>query len=340
MSLNKKIFLIFFLFLFSLSLIILPAKAADVGCCEKKNSKTGVVMNPTNLTEENCKKINTDNADITINWKSGQEVIGNVCQTINKTPSKTGDLTTYTPQVDIPNSTFIAGQTITIKDNTSLLADYIIAIFKYAIGIIGIISAIVLMFAGLRWLTAGGNSTAIGEAKTFIASSLTGLILTLCSFLFLSTINTKLTNLNIPAVTRIQYVPIDSGCCLKTDKQDKNKVTADSTTEVACSKIDYATTEFFKDYVAFENACVPNKGCCIVSVYTVNNNMRSLEKRLCYENKTKATCGDKSSNWFKLLISGPLGIGREYDAYFAAPLTCKEDVATIKADACSEIVPE
>lgn len=93
---------------------------------------------------------------------------------------------TFTPQISIPGVS--AG-----KISPTSIGSYIIAIYKYAIGIVGILATVVMMIGGIIWLTAGGNSTRIEDAKSWISASLTGLIIALCSFLILSTVNPALT---------------------------------------------------------------------------------------------------------------------------------------------------
>ncbi len=73
------------------------------------------------------------------------------------------------------------------------IGQYIAGIYQYAIGIVGILSAVVLMFGGIIWLTAGGNATQIGNAKSWIGASLTGLVIALCSYMILYTVNPALT---------------------------------------------------------------------------------------------------------------------------------------------------
>ncbi len=72
------------------------------------------------------------------------------------------------------------------------LGEYIAGIYKYAIGIVGILAAVVLMIGGVMWIVAGGNATAIGEAKAWIGASLTGLIIALCSYTILYQVNPAL----------------------------------------------------------------------------------------------------------------------------------------------------
>lgn len=72
------------------------------------------------------------------------------------------------------------------------IAEYIAGVYKYAIGIIGILATVVMMIGGVIWITAGGNASSIGEAKAWIGASLTGLVIALSSYMILYQINPKL----------------------------------------------------------------------------------------------------------------------------------------------------
>jgi len=105
----------------------------------------------------------------------------------------------YTPQVGLDQE-FQKGVTNIVPASTEFIGKYIRAIYKYAIGFVGIIAAVVLMFGGILWITAGGSAERIGEAKAWIAASLTGLILALLSYLILATINPALVNFTISGI--------------------------------------------------------------------------------------------------------------------------------------------
>lgn len=83
------------------------------------------------------------------------------------------------------------------------IAEYVAAVYKYAIGIVGILAAVVLMIGGIIWLTAGGSATRVGEAKSWIGASLTGLLIALCSYMILYQINPDLVNLKPIKVTMV-----------------------------------------------------------------------------------------------------------------------------------------
>ncbi len=112
----------------------------------------------------------------------------------------------FKPQISIGDSQFQQGAPIAVQNNTSLLANYIKAIVKYAVGIVGILATVILMFGGVRWLTAGGSAETVSNAKAWIGASLTGLVLTMCSYLILSTINPNLVNFKITKIETIKQI--------------------------------------------------------------------------------------------------------------------------------------
>jgi hypothetical protein len=103
---------------------------------------------------------------------------------------------------------------------STLLGEYIRDIYKYAVGIVGILAAVVLMFGGVVWLTAGGNQTRIGEAKAWIGASLTGLIIVLTSYMILYTVNPDL----------VRFRPIE----IRVVEEDKTSVTCTNLPEAQC----------------------------------------------------------------------------------------------------------
>jgi len=126
------------------------------------------------------------------------------------------------PQIKIPGMGAFTAPTNCQKDEKgnpsncemTWINQYVAGIYNYAIGIVGILAAVVLMFGGLLWLTAGGNATRVGEAKAWIGASLTGLVIALTSYMILFQINPSLTNLkgiNIDTIQKIDIAESDSG---------------------------------------------------------------------------------------------------------------------------------
>jgi len=133
--------------------------------------------------------------------------------------SQAADPATFKPQVEIPGMKKEFGAPdktggYAIPGSTASIAKYIRVIYKYAIGIVGILAAVVLMIGGVIWITAGGNAERIGEAKAWIASSLTGLLLALLSYTILATVNPALVNLQVSEVKKVEEININKGCCM------------------------------------------------------------------------------------------------------------------------------
>ena len=134
----------------------------------------------------------------------------------------------FIPQITIPGSDFIKGQTVEMSPSTKTLADYIKAIYNYMLAVVGLLAAVVIMIGGVVWLTAAGNTERISQAKSWITGSLIGLILALTSFLLLKIINPNLVDFKITEIKTIR--PIEQGCCTSEKSQDK----AFMTTSVGC----------------------------------------------------------------------------------------------------------
>src|SRR3989339_642107 len=119
-----------------------------------------------------------------------------------------GQALTFEPQVPLPG----VGKTEINSGSTSLISQYIRAIYIYAIGIVGIVATVVMMFGGILWIVAGGNASKIGEAKAWIVSSITGLLLALSSYMILYTVNPELVNIKMGALQQ-GTVSTARGCC-------------------------------------------------------------------------------------------------------------------------------
>ncbi len=83
------------------------------------------------------------------------------------------------------------------------IADYIEAVYKYLIGIVGILATVVMMIGGVIWITAGGNASRIGEAKAWIGGALMGLVLALSSYTILYQINDETVKMKPISYTQI-----------------------------------------------------------------------------------------------------------------------------------------
>lgn len=110
----------------------------------------------------------------------------------------------YAPklQVDVPGLTFDGNITAEDGDNgiksysVPYLATYINAVYKYSLGLGVLIAIIIIMYSGMRWMTAFGNAKAVSEARSMIGNAVSGLALLFGVYSILYVLNPNLSNLN------------------------------------------------------------------------------------------------------------------------------------------------
>ncbi|MFH1564235.1 MAG: hypothetical protein ABIC82_00045 [bacterium] len=130
----------------------------------------------------------------------------------------TGENVTFTPQVDIPGSTFTRSND-PIKFNKEnrglLLAQYIRAWYKFAVAAVGILAVVMIMAGGLIWLTAGGRANQISTAKDWITGAVVGLVLALMSYTLLDILNPNLVTFQSLVIEDVGNVSLNSDCSVK-----------------------------------------------------------------------------------------------------------------------------
>ncbi len=92
-------------------------------------------------------------------------------------------------QLEIPGVTIDQGDAHYIKN----LGCYIVGVYRYFIGVAGILSTVFVMYGGIRYVISLGNPSQIQGAKDTIASALVGLVLAVGSYSILYFINPNLT---------------------------------------------------------------------------------------------------------------------------------------------------
>ena len=55
-------------------------------------------------------------------------------------------------------------------------------LINVALGFLGIIAVIIILFGGFKWMTAGGNDEKVGEAKRLIIAGIVGLAIILSAY--------------------------------------------------------------------------------------------------------------------------------------------------------------
>lgn len=115
------------------------------------------------------------------------------------------------------------------------VASYIAGLYKFIAGAIGIIATLMVFYAGLRWLTAGGNRSRVQDAKETLFSALAAVVLAFGSYLLLYTINPRLVNLRVPTLTPVVPVQLASAYCPTTRTCNSGPVSgAPCTTDADC----------------------------------------------------------------------------------------------------------
>lgn len=96
-----------------------------------------------------------------------------------------------------------------IKESVSGFAEYAQLAFRIGVGFAGLLTVVILIYAGIEYTLSGANEALKGSARKRMEDAMTGLILAVSGYLILQTINPELVkfNLNIPEIV----VPGGSG---------------------------------------------------------------------------------------------------------------------------------
>lgn len=80
-------------------------------------------------------------------------------------------------------------QVLICTGGTCLIYAYIAIIYRWGASIVGIIAVLVIVLSGIQLSAAGGDTEAVGKAKTRILQSIAGIVVLFLSGLILYTIN-------------------------------------------------------------------------------------------------------------------------------------------------------
>lgn len=89
-----------------------------------------------------------------------------------------------------------SGNVMTRTIDVPWLAEYVVGVYKFGVGIAGALAAVMMMIGGFQYLTAGGDASRVGAAKKRISDALVGLMLTLGVYLILFTLSPDLVKLD------------------------------------------------------------------------------------------------------------------------------------------------
>ena len=87
------------------------------------------------------------------------------------------------------------------------LTDYIIILYNFLVGAIGIVSVGMIMFAAYKWIMAQGNSSKIQDAKDTLIGAIAGLAIALLSYVLLAAVNPQLVSLTSPVLPDVPPIP-------------------------------------------------------------------------------------------------------------------------------------
>jgi len=180
-------------------------------------------------------------------------------------PTQAAEPLKFTPQIEIPGADKIDSLKPTKEDGKTaytvdgnLIGSYIKLFYNYAIGIVGILAAVVLMWGGVVWLTSGGSAERVKSAKEWIGAALSGLVLVLTSYLILSTINPDLVSFKSLNIT--ETVEFEEGCCEYKDDNGYSLAAAYSSNKCGDLKGTFSPDKFLS---ADKTSCTDD-GCCYI----------------------------------------------------------------------------
>ncbi len=134
-----------------------------------------------------------------------------------------------TLSIPIPNLKFSDAEVIDAASGNaeglgiSWIADYVQAVYDYAIAIAGVLAATMMMIGGFQYLTAGGDGGKVSGAKKRIGDALVGLILALGTYVILTTVSDRLV-----ALQRIDVEMVERQMFAVTDLHDAGAIAPDT----------------------------------------------------------------------------------------------------------------
>ncbi len=104
------------------------------------------------------------------------------------------------------------------------IGDFIITMYKYLISVASIVAVIVIIIAGIQWVTSGGNSETISSAKSRIGGAIIGLFIGYMSYFILYTINPAIVNFRLPQVWLVRPQNLMPEFCKQIPDVEKDKI--------------------------------------------------------------------------------------------------------------------
>jgi len=150
--------------------------------------------------------------------------------------------------IPIPGVTDSCGYVCDITgDGKANVTDYIVAVYKFLVGLAAIVALIMVMWGGYSWIFAMGNTSKIEGAKDTIKSALLGLVLAMVSVQLLEMINPRLTDVGLSEVEKIVRQERTSIFCRATDivQAQDGTVLLGSDSSLRCGEQSYTRLAYF-----------------------------------------------------------------------------------------------
>lgn len=151
-----------------------------------------------------------------------------------------GTTINYNAQIKIPGSSesarYLAGNN-PVTDN--LFGQWVDTVYRFCMWLAITLAIFMMMVGGFLWVIAGGSPQRVENAKSYITSAITGLVLALTSFLLLQTVNPQLVVFK-PITPKTPTGLADSGCCCFQGLYDKRVIRAcspDKCENMVCEKM-------------------------------------------------------------------------------------------------------
>lgn len=92
--------------------------------------------------------------------------------------------------------------------DSTVLPKYVVWVYKFVLGMTGLLAVFMITIGAITWIFAGGNSASVNKAKQYITGSVMGILLALSSFSILYIINPQLINNEMPKLGAVEKVDL------------------------------------------------------------------------------------------------------------------------------------
>jgi|GEM_PF-4638649 len=121
-------------------------------------------------------------------------------------------MSVYASDINVALQIPISGRNsvqVCVGEYCSGIAEYIALIYQWAVGIAAVLAVLAFTYAGIVWLTAGGDQGRTTESKKIMGNAIIGLLLAMGSYLILATINPGLVAFNPLKIGQISAIDLE-----------------------------------------------------------------------------------------------------------------------------------